>query len=217
MQRSPAGRTYLIGGPLRERMTVTERVRENHATALDRLGSEKSLLALTEARLETGAVLEAAGAALASARATLSDWAADSEGAVAEQLAEAAGTLADAADRIAESLDSSLPGDSPFVSLAADTDAGRAGAGLAGVGLVLDRVFLQCVSFFVNEADATRADLFRDLRGVADGLVDAAAELGLEGTAADEAAEAAGAVVEAAYDAYVDRLEAMGFDPKPIC
>jgi hypothetical protein len=197
-------------------MDVTERVRESHATALDRLGSEKSLLALTEARLETPAVLSAAGAALASARATLSDWAADAGGPVADALA-AAVDLGAAADRVAESLDAALPGDSPFVSLAADTDAGRAGAGLVGLGLVLDRVFLQCVSFFVNEADTARADLFRDLRGVADDLLDTAADLGLEGDAADEAAGAAGAVVDAAYDAYVDRLEAMGFDPKPIC
>ncbi|MEF8887832.1 MAG: transcription antitermination protein [Haloarculaceae archaeon] len=198
-------------------MDVTEHVRESHATALDRLGSEKSLLALTEARLETEAVLEAAGAALASARATLSDWAADAAGGVADALAAAAERLADAAGRVADSLDATLPGDSAFVSLAADTDAGRAGAGLVGLGLVLDRVFLQCVSFFVNEADTTRADLFRDLRGVADGLLETAADLDLDGEAAEEAAEAAGAVVEAAYDAYVDRLEAMGFDPKPIC
>jgi hypothetical protein len=73
------------------------------------------------------------------------------------------------------------------------------------------------VSFFVNEADTARSDLFRDLREVADDLLGTAADLGLEGDAAEEAAEAAGAVVDAAYDAYVDRLEAMGFDPKPIC
>ena len=198
-------------------MDVTERVRESHATALDRLGSEKSLLALTEARLETPAVISAAGAALASARATLSDWAADADGPVADALAAAAEDLGAAADRVAESLDAALPGDSPFVSLAADTDAGRAGAGLVGLGLVLDRVFLQCVSFFVNEADTARSDLFRDLREVADDLLGTAADLDLEGDAAEEAAEAAGAVVDAAYDAYVDRLEAMGFDPKPIC
>ncbi len=198
-------------------MNLTERVRESRATALDRLGSEKSLLALTEARLETEAVLSAAGAALASARATLSDWAADAEGQVADALAAAAESLADATDRVADSLDTALPGDSPFVSLAADTDPGRAGAGLVGLGLVLDRVFLQCVSFFVNEADTTRADLFRDLRGVADDLLDTAAALALDGEAAEAAAEAAGTVIEAAYNAYVDRLDAMGFDPKPIC
>ena len=198
-------------------MDVTEHVRESHATALDRLGSEKSLLALTEARLETPAVLSAAGAALASARATLSDWAADAGGPVADALAAAAERLADAAGRVADSLDAALPGDSPFVSLAGDSDAGRAGAGLVGLGLVLDRVFLQCVSFFVNEADTARADLFRDLREVTDDLLDTAADLGLDGEAAEDAAEAAGAVVDAAYGAYVDRLEAMGFDPKPIC
>jgi len=198
-------------------MDVTERVRERHATALDRLGSEKSLLALTEARLETEPVLSAAGAALASARATLSDWAADADGQVADALAAAADDLGAAADRVAESLDATLPGDSPFVSLAADTDAGRAGAGLVGLGLVLDRLFLQCVSFFVNEADEPRAGLCRDLREVADGLLAAAADLDLAGDAAEEAVEAAGTVVEAAYDAYVDRLDAMGFDPKPVC
>ena len=198
-------------------MDVTERVREHHATALDRLGSEKSLLALTEARLETEPVLSAAGAALASARATLSDWAADADGRVADALAAAAENLGDAADRVAESLEATLPGDSPFVSLAAETDAGRAGAGLVGLGLVLDRLFQQSVSFFVNEADSARADLCRDLRGVADGLLETAAALALEGDAADEAVEAAGTVVEAAYDTYVDRLDAMGFDPKPVC
>jgi len=198
-------------------MDVTERVRESHATALDRLGSEKSLLALTEARLETEAVLEAAGAAVASARATLSDWAADAEGQVADALAAAAERLADAAGRVADSLDAALPGDSPFVSLAAETDPGRAGAGLVGLGLVFDRIFLQCVSFFVNEADATRADLFRDLREITDDLLATAADLDLDDEAAEEAVAAAGTTVEAAYNAYVDRLDAMGFDPKPIC
>ena len=193
-------------------MSITDRVREDHATALDRLGSEKALLALTEARLETPAVLEATGGALADARATFAAWAADSEGATGERLEAAATALGEACDRVAESLDGDLPADSPFISLAGGTDAERAGAAV-GAGLVLDRLCLQGVSFFVNEADTARADLFRDLRETADSLVDAADAV----DDTDAAAAAAGAVVEAAYGEYVDRLEAMGFDPKPVC
>jgi hypothetical protein len=191
----------------------TEAVRAANGTALDRLGSEKALLALTDARLETPAVLEATGAVLATARATLADWAADGEAEVAAALGEAADTLADATDRIADSLGTDLPGDSPFLSLEGTTAEERAGAGLIGVGLVLDRLCLQGVSFFVNEADETRADLFRELRADAEHLLGLAEGLDL----GEAAVGAAGAVVEAAYEEYVTRLEEMGFDPKPIC
>jgi len=88
------------------------------------------------------------------------------------------------------------------------------GAGLVGLPLVLDRLFLQGISFFVNEADEARADLFRDLRETTDGIRDSAADLDVD---EERARNAASAVVTAAYDEYVDRLEAMGFDPKPIC
>jgi len=190
-------------------------VREAHGTALDRLGSEKALLALTEARLETGAVLEAVGGALAAVRGTLGAWAADSEGEAAAALAGAAEDLAADCDRVAESLGSDLPGDSPFVSLEGDTPEERVGAGLVGAGLVLDRLVLGAVSFFVNEADGQRADLCRAVRATAEGMVEAGDAVG--GGGGEPAVAAAGATVEAAYEAYVERLEAMGFDPKPIC
>lgn len=196
-------------------MALAEQVRTAEETELDRLGSEKALLALTEAQLETAAVLEATGATLVVARDRLSDWAGTAEDeAVATALDEAADAFADAATRVADSLDGELPANSPFLALDADTDAERVGAGLVGLPLVLDRLFLQCISFFVNEADKARAELFRELRDAADKILDSAAELGVDERGARTAADA---VVTAAYDEYVARLEAMGFDPKPIC
>jgi hypothetical protein len=193
--------------------TVVERVRVETETELDRLGSEKSLLALTEARLESEPVLRATGGTVATARATVEDWAADAGGPTADALARAADDLGDACDRVADALGADLPGESPFVTLAAAGDEARAGAALVGLPLVLDALFLQGVSFFVNEADERRADLFRELRETADGMLALAADLDL----GDPAVEAARAVVAAAYEVYVERLEGMGFDPKPIC
>ncbi|MFB6297249.1 MAG: transcription antitermination protein [Salinirussus sp.] len=195
-------------------MSLEDAVRTRRETELDRLGSQKALLAVTDATLERATVLEAAGGAVATARATLADWAADAgDEAVAAALSAAADALREAAARIADSLEADLPGGSEFVTLEAGSDAERVGAGLVGLPLVLDRLFLQCVSFFVNEADGTRADLFRDLRATTGEMLAAAADLDLDG----DAERAAVAVVTAAYEAYVDRLEAMGFDPKPIC
>jgi hypothetical protein len=201
-------------------------LRSELSTELDRLGSEKALLAATEARLEADGILITAAAVLAEARGTLADWA-EARGPAAADFRAAAERLGDACDGVATELGEpvDLEGvDAPFLSLAGEGDAERAGALLAA-GLVLDRLFLQSVSFFVNEAATARADRFRELRGMADDLVadgraaiEAVAADGADGTAVRERAErAATATVEAAYDDYVRRLDAMGFDPKPIC
>lgn len=196
-------------------MTLADQVRTANETELDRLGSEKALLALTDAQLDTTTVLERTGAALASARDGLAALASDAEAeAVVTAVADARDALAAATDRVADSLDGEFSADSAFVALDAGTDAERVGAGLVGLPLVLDRLLLQCVSFFVNEADTTRADLFRELRDATDRILDSAADPDVDEQAARTAAST---VVTAAYNEYVSRLEGMGFDPKPIC
>jgi hypothetical protein len=200
-------------------------VREDNATALDRLGSEKMLLAATEARLEPGPVMDTARAVVGHAGATLREWAETTAGPAAEALAAAADDL----DRAHEDLTAASVDDAaaerdaeavPLVHLDAAGPVERVGAGLVGLPLVLDCLFLQSVSFFVNEADAARSDLFRELRETADDLLDLGGET-LAAVCADDDWERAGAAatrtVQAAYEEYVDRLDAMGFDPKPIC
>jgi len=208
---------------------LLERVREGSETELDRLGSEKALLAATEARLETDAVLVTAAAVLAEARTTVAEWADDAAGAAESALRRAAERLADAHDGVTAELgDAQTAGadnlnavDVPFLSLAAESDTERVAVATVGLSLVLDRLFLQSVSFFVNEADNARADRFRNLRGMtetalADGQ-DALDTLCDDDEEWNLAAEAATATISAAYEDYVDRLGAMGFDPKPIC
>jgi hypothetical protein len=97
-------------------------------------------------------------------------------------------------------------------------DAARAGAGLVGLPLVLDRLLLQAVSYHVNEADHAAADVVRDLRETVADARDGDAERVAEATDDHEAA-VGGAIgaIEAAYAEYADRLEAMGLDPRPIC
>lgn len=210
---------------------LLDRVRTDTETELNRLGSEKALLAATEARLETDAVLVTAAAALEDARSTTATWAEAATADVArETLQTTADRLANAHDDIAAELDDDdetagiddiVAVDVPFVALTADTDTERVGAATLGLALVLDRLFLQSVSFFVNEADNTRADRFRDLRGMTEEMLVDGQEA-LEALCEDEAdwdaaAEGATATIEAAYADYVSRLDAMGFDPKPIC
>ncbi len=206
---------------------LLERVREDNETELTRLGSDKSLLAATEARLETDAVLVTAAATLAAASDTVSEWAQTATSDAAEQALQAtASRLSDAHEDVAaeltgdENTDDIAAVDVPFVSLAGESDIDRVAAATIALPLVLDRLFLQSVSFFVNEADNACADRFRDLRGMTeDILVDG--QEALDALCAeddwDDAATAATATIDAAYADYVSRLDAMGFDPKPIC
>lgn len=204
---------------------LLDSVRASMDTELDRLGSEKSLLAATEARLEPDPVLVTAAAVLVEARDMLRVWADEATAdTAADTLGDVATVLDDAFGSIVDELDGDGDGvatlETPFLSLVAEGDVERVAAGTVGLPLVLDRLFLQGVSFFVNEADTGRADLFRDLRSEADGILETGQETLDSLCAGDdwERAEAAAtAVVEVAYEDYADRLDAMGFDPKPIC
>jgi len=209
-----------------------DRVTEEMATELDRLGSEKLLLALTDADLTTTAVHRAAAASEAAARETFEEWAATAgDDAAAETFDALAAQEAEHYDRVREA--SPSDGDPGTFTI----EEGGAGplhahlrgldgtleraAGLVGRGLVSDRTHLQVISFFVNEGDTGRADLFRDLRAETETATQEGLDLLAARCEADEDWEAAAGVatyaIQLAYDDYADALAGMGMDPKPIC
>jgi hypothetical protein len=216
---------FAAEGACMDGAALLDSVRSGMVTELDRLGSEKSLLAATEARLEPDPVLVTAATTLQTARDGLANWADDATNETAtETLRSAAEALTDAFERVVAELDGA--GDdiaaleAPYLSLDATGNIERVAAGTIGLPLVLDRLFLQAVSFFVNEAENDRADLFRDLRAETDAMLAAGTDALDELCAGDDwgrAESSARAVIDAAYDDYAERLDAMGFDPKPIC
>lgn len=195
-------------------------------TELDRLGSSKLLIALTDAELDRESVLRAAATSELAARETFSAWAAE------EPHAAAADLFADVADqeqrhyqRVADLLgeDVTPPGSGPMHGYLRDREGAieRLAGGLLGRTLVSDRTHVQVISFFVNEADEAAANVFRDLRTeTADAqdrgleLLDAVCETDAEWETAEAVANY---VVQLAYDDYTDVLAGMGVDPKPIC
>jgi hypothetical protein len=202
-----------------------ERVAEAKSTQLDRLGSEKLLLALTDADLTERAVIEAAAASEHSARNTFEGWAETAdEDRAREVFATVAEQEAEHYERVAEHLpeDFEPPDGGPLhAHLRGQEDPIPRAAGLVGRGLVSDRTHLQVISFFVNEGDSAKADLFRDLREETEDSLQSGLDL-LETLCEDEADwEAAEGVasygVQVAYDDYADALTGMGMDPKPIC
>ncbi len=199
-----------------------DEVESTAGTELDRLGSEKSLIAATDANLEADAVLGVVADDLATARRVLDEWAdAADDPDVADALAAAASHFEDATDEVTAHLDREPAADADVEDYlaGADDDLDRAGAGLLGVPLVLDRTLLQVVSFFVNEAATSEADLARDIRATCDEVLDLGRELlaDREETERERAKSAAVDVIRDAYDDYVETLDGMGLDPKPIC
>ncbi|AGB33038.1 hypothetical protein C488_10321 [Natrinema pellirubrum DSM 15624] len=202
-------------------------VAESMATELERLGSSKRLVALTDADLTETQVLRAAADSERVAAATLAAWADDEDHAGATDIfAEFRTQERDHCDRITDLLEDDHEGDAESVDpmhaelRSLESTAARLG-GLVGRALVGDRTHLQVVSFFVNEGDESRADLFRELRSETVAQGERAAALLTEVCADDadwnEARDAAEAVIGAAYDAYAGSLDELGIDPKPIC
>ena len=207
---------------------LVEAVRAAKATELERLGKEKSLIAATEADLSAGAVLRSAAASERRAQRTFEAWAETEPNDAARAAFERiAATEADHYDRVAARLEDPPAGPDPepdplHASLReVERTVERVGAGLVGRPLASERTLLQVVNFFVNEADSTAADLFRDLR-------EETRELPAEGAALLEelcsgedewvlARKAAEDAVQVAYDDYAESLQEMGLDPKPVC
>jgi len=189
---------------------LVETVSEEYKTELSRLGSSKSLYAATGGEMEPDAVL--------AATADMSHHAAEILGAWEGPFADAAERERDHYGAITEKLDGHEPGDRPAALAAladADGPAERLGA-LVGWAMVGERAASQATGFFTGQADPQTASLFRgfgdDYETIREGALEALADH--DGEAATATASA---VVEAAYDEYVERLEAMGVNPKPVC
>jgi hypothetical protein len=206
--------------------TLVETVRERMATELDRLGSEKALVAATDAQLDRERVLESTLAAERRAAATFDAWAEHEDDPDARAAFErVADVERDHADRVAAMLDDSVDADPDPDALHAylrglDATTDRVAAGLVARPLVSDRSLLQVVNFFVNEADEAAADAIRDLRSETAALVDDGAAL-LDARDSDtdweRARDAATETVAVAYEEYAEQLRGMGVDPAPVC
>ncbi len=193
----------------------TDALRDAHETPLSRLGSSKSLYALTGGEMAGDAVRAAVAREATLAAEAYADLASETSGET-KTLFE---TLADRVAKQAETAGAE-PADREFPDAEAlgepTTDAGRLGAALARQLLADTRVG-QAVGFFVGDADPAGADEFRSLREAVAADHDRVAD---RLAAVDDRAatrEAADAVIEAAYDDYVESLESMGVEPKNVC
>ncbi|MFB6168437.1 MAG: transcription antitermination protein [Haloferacaceae archaeon] len=196
-------------------------VREAEETPLSRLGSSKALYAVTGGEMTSAAVRAATADDAAAAAALFDGWAGETTGPAADTFADAAARAERHRDRVAPD-DHEPSADLPLYDHLAtlDGDAARA-AGLLGRALVVGERLEQTVGFFVGDADPQGADELRDLRADLEAeRADAVALLDAVCADADDwtlARETAVGVVEAAYDDYVERLEAMGVKPKNVC
>jgi len=202
-------------------------VHTDAATELDRLGSQKALIAVTDASLERREVLAAAAATERRAAETFRTWAGDEGNDAARQaFSEVSETEESHLKRIIERVGGEPDEDErpdPLHAYLRDLTGTpeRVGAGLVGRPLASERTMLQVVNFFVNEADEQTADLFRDLRSETEALTDMGAnvlddvcEIDSEWTRARQAADE---TIQVAYQEYASTLEAMGLDPAPVC
>ncbi|MFB6257002.1 MAG: rubrerythrin family protein [Haloplanus sp.] len=207
--------------------TLVETVRDRTATELDRLGSEKALVAATEAQLDRERVLESTLAAERRAVATFEVWAADEDDADAREAFERVAALErDHTDRVAALLadpDAVDPDPDALHTHLRDLTGTpeRVAAGLVARPLVSSRSLLQVINFSINEAEESTADTIREFRSETDALVDDGAAL-LDDCCAnanewDRALDAATEAITVAYDEYADRLRGMGVDPAPVC
>ena len=200
-------------------------VRADNETALSRLGSSKSLYAATGGELDAEHVLRAAADAELVAMETLDAWAQEEPN---EDAQNAFQTTADEerehTQAVVAELEDYTPDETPSAMQShlreLESTVERAG-GLLGRTLAAEKSKQQLVGFFVGQADPQTAELFRDLKTDVDDQRQRALDL-LEAVcdtddAWNRARTAADDTIQAAYDDYVEQLEAQGVDPKPVC
>ncbi|PSQ04995.1 transcription antitermination protein [Halobacteriales archaeon QS_6_71_20] len=203
----------------------SEEFRDGNETPLSRLGSSKSLYALAGGEMDADAVRAAVAAEFALAGRRFESWSADeADGDAAALFGDVAEDARDHRDVADSDVDPEADGvhDYPEHDLLAELDdtVARAG-GLYGRLVLAHTRAEQTVGFFVGDADPASSREFRDIRDdVADRLDDALDLLAALCDGDDDRAaarEAADAVVETAYDDYVETLEGMGVKPKNVC
>ncbi|NGM68768.1 rubrerythrin family protein [Natronolimnobius sp. AArcel1] len=203
-----------------------ETVRDENQTALSRLGSSKSLYADTGGDIDTEPVLEATADAEHAAWQTFSAWADDED---TDAASEAFATTADEEQEHFETVLEHLGNDEYEPQNVPDlheylrgleSTVERVGA-FAGRVLASKRSKEQVVGYFVGDADPQTAGVFRDFGDDLDAQLERVSDL-LEDVCEsdddwDRAEDAATGAIEAAYGEYVENLEAMGANPKPVC
>ncbi|MEF8800728.1 MAG: rubrerythrin family protein [Halolamina sp.] len=195
-------------------------------TELERLGSKKLLVALTDGELTSERVLQAAADSENAAHNTFAVWADDEEHEPAQEaFADAAEREREHRERVLDALaepDEPADGGPLHGYLRGRDDAvTRVAAGMVGRGFVADQTHKQVVSFFLNETEPKRAELFRELRADTEESFERGLAL-LETlceteTDWEDARAVAEYTIQVAYDDYADALQGMGVDPKPGC
>jgi hypothetical protein len=202
--------------------TFADELRDEYETELSRLGSSKSLYALTGGEMNGPGVRAAAADEFESAATVLADYASAETNEFAGDAFENAVERAERHRDAVESEEGTPDASRPMYDVLSgfETSQERA-AGLFARALVTRAAVSQMVGFFVGEAESSSADTFRTVRDDLDDEVDEALQALDEVCVRDEdwdpAREAASAVIEAAYDDFVETLEGMGVEPKNVC
>jgi hypothetical protein len=206
--------------------TFRATVEESKRTQLDRLGSSKLLVALTGARIERERVLEVAAHSEHAARETFRAWAADeSDDAVRAAFETVAEQEDTHLDRVLAALDHEVDladgGPMHAYLRGREETVERVASGMVGRPLVSLRAHNQLIGFFVNEADESGADLFRDLKRETAAVIDDGCALLDDLCETDDdwerARMVAEYVIQVAYDDYADSLTEMGLGVKDVC
>jgi hypothetical protein len=206
--------------------TVRDAVEREKRSELDRLGSSKYLIALTDADLSESTILRAVAeseylagetfAALAAGEAD--DRAREAFERVAEQEREHYERVC---ERLGERPEPDHAGAVHGYLREREDAVARVGGALVGRPLVSLRAHTQVVSFYVNEADEAGANLFRELKTETTDELDLGVDVLADVCETDEDVERARAtaeyVVQLAYDEYADSLTELGVNPKSVC
>lgn len=202
---------------------IADSIRTKRATELERLGSDRGLIALTDADLSAETVCRRIAASDLAVVTQFSMWSDSEAGEVADAFELAEQRKRTHVDQIESQLGETIEPAANDVLAGAlagsETTAQRLGAGLIGYPLVVDGRYLQGISLFVNDAEEAAADQMRQIRSETQDLQQEGESLLAE--TSDEqravAEEAALGFVDAAYAEYVSKLDALGLDPKTVC
>lgn len=204
-----------------------ERVESENQTELSRLGSSKSLYAATGGEIDVEPVLHATADAEYAAWQTFESWAENEDHDRAREVFEATAAEEEGHyETVVGELGSDHDpeeGETPALhGYLRDLEGTpeRLG-GLVGRTLASDRSKSQVVGFFVGDADPQTAALFREFGDDLDDQMERALDA-LDAVCTDEeewdrAGETATGAIGAAYEEYVEVLEGMGANPKPVC